>query len=153
MDRYTEKRKQRTIVFEDTMAWIRTDRKLAEAVADSQAGTILYRADEMPELSAPKNKTMKVTVTMERSFEAAMRRKSPYAVALRCIHVWIRSSCGANTMVSTAAGMMQASSSKLTFVTVVNSPFYDCAPGAVCEGGISFRRTRETNQSSGQLIL
>ena len=75
MDRYAEKRKQRIAVFEDTMAWIRTDRKLEKTVADSQAGTILYRADEMPPLSASKTRAMKVAVTTERSFEAAMRLK------------------------------------------------------------------------------
>lgn len=75
MDRYVDKRNQRTAVFEDTMAWIRTNRKLAEAVADSQTRTILYKADEMPEFSAPENRTMEVTVSTERSFEAAMRLK------------------------------------------------------------------------------
>ncbi|MDO5346625.1 MAG: hypothetical protein Q4E91_12900 [Lachnospiraceae bacterium] len=75
MDRYVDKRNQRTAVFEDTMAWIRTNRKLAEAVADSQNRTILYKADEMPEFSAPENRTIEVTVSTERSFEAAMRLK------------------------------------------------------------------------------
>lgn len=75
MDNYMDKRKQRAAVFEDTMAWIRTDRKLSEAVANSQASTILYRSDEVPEFPMPRNRAMKVMVSAERSFEAAMRLK------------------------------------------------------------------------------
>lgn len=69
-------REQRVKVFQDTMAWIQEEPRLAKAVEKSKSGTRLYSMDETPALppAASQSKTP-VRVTKSRTFEAAMRLK------------------------------------------------------------------------------
>lgn len=68
--------KQRLIdIFEDTKKWYTTDQKLKEAVEQSQAAVHIYKFDEYPDISSVENRenTVKVTVTRNRTFEAAYK--------------------------------------------------------------------------------
>lgn len=68
---------QRVEVFEDTMKWIESDSRLKEAVKNTQSKTKLYKAQEIPKISeVDAKRDMRVTVTKERSFEAAIRLKN-----------------------------------------------------------------------------
>lgn len=68
---------QRVEIFEDTMKWIESDSRLKEAVKNTLSKTKLYKAQEMPKIPGLDGKRdMKITVTKERSFEAAMNFKA-----------------------------------------------------------------------------
>lgn len=80
MGRHMDIRTHNREIFEDTMNWIRGDRKLTDAVRKSQAETKIYPMDELPALPEPtKEKAMVVKVTKERSFIAAenIKQKNP----------------------------------------------------------------------------
>ena len=66
------RKEQNIAVFEDTMNWIEREPALSGAVQNSIAHTVLYPAQQMPDLpeSSSRSKT-KVTVTPQRTFEAA----------------------------------------------------------------------------------
>ena len=83
-----ENRKERNIaVFEDTMAWIRQDGTLQDAVEETKKRTVFYpasglsdggasRGEEAERAVSPKRyERTQVEVTAFRSFEAAMREK------------------------------------------------------------------------------
>ena len=66
------RKEQNIAVFEDTMDWIGHEPALTAAVQNSIAHTVLYPAQQMPDLpeSSSRSKT-KITVTPQRTFEAA----------------------------------------------------------------------------------
>ena len=66
-------REQRKGIFYDTQDWIRNDAELSAAVAYSKKHTKIYWEDDYPAFDAAKTYNTKVTVTSERSFDAAMR--------------------------------------------------------------------------------
>ena len=83
-----ENRKERNIaVFEDTMAWIRQDGTLQDAVEETKKRTVFYPASGLSDGGASRGKEAeraasprryertRVEVTAFRSFEAAVREK------------------------------------------------------------------------------
>ncbi len=72
---------ERIAVFNDTMAWIQSDPDLAASVTEGKKNTTVYYEDDYPKFDEQKTKDMKVSVSGERSFEAAMRlrKESPDA--------------------------------------------------------------------------
>ncbi len=73
--------KERIKVFNDTMDWIQSDPDLGASVAEGKKNTTVYYEDDYPKFDEQKTKDMQVTVSGERSFEAAMRlrKESPDA--------------------------------------------------------------------------
>ena len=69
-------REQLIEIFQDTEKWCKEDEKLAEAVRRAQRDTKVYGEDARPKLPSSKEGRMtEVTVTADRSFQAAMRLK------------------------------------------------------------------------------
>ena len=66
------RKKQNIAVFEDTMDWIEREPALSGAVQNSIAHTVLYPAQQIPDLpKISRSSKTKVTVTPQRTFEAA----------------------------------------------------------------------------------
>ena len=66
------RKEQNIAVFEDTMNWIKHELALSAAVKNSITHTVLYPAQQMPDLPESSNRSKtKVTVTPQRTFEAA----------------------------------------------------------------------------------
>ena len=66
------RKEQNIAVFEDTMDWIGHEPALSDAVQNSITHTVLYPAQQMPDLPEISNRSKtKVTVTPQRTFEAA----------------------------------------------------------------------------------
>lgn len=72
---------QRVKVFEDTLAWIDSDADLAASVASAKANTTVYYEDDYPAFDASRAKNTVITVTGERSFQAAARLRAESANA------------------------------------------------------------------------
>lgn len=66
-------REERVRVFTDTQSWIETDDELSAAVNYSKKHTKIYWEDDYPKFNRSKKLFAKVTVTKDRSFQAAMR--------------------------------------------------------------------------------
>lgn len=68
-------------VFQDTQNWIRSDPDLAAAVTAAKKKTTVYYEDDYPAFDTANIKPQRVTVSMDRSYEAAMRiaREDPKA--------------------------------------------------------------------------
>ena len=66
-------RSERIRVFEDTQEWIREDIELAASVVYSKSHTKVFWEDEYPEFNSAKVCDTEVTVTRDRSYQAAMR--------------------------------------------------------------------------------
>ena len=64
---------QRIEVFRDTMNWIKTDVDLSTSVGAAKKKTEVFYEDDYPAFDSSKRKDMRVTVTGDRSFQAAMR--------------------------------------------------------------------------------
>ena len=64
---------QRIEVFWDTMSWIKSDPDLAASVEAAMNNTTVYFEDDYPAFDDTKVNKMKVTVSGDRSFQAAMR--------------------------------------------------------------------------------
>lgn len=64
-------------IFEDTMNQCITNPKLIKSIEKSIKNTVLFKQGETPRIQ-PKSGTCKITVTQERSFEAANNLKSEY---------------------------------------------------------------------------
>ena len=66
------RKEQNIAVFEDTMDWIEHKPALSDAAQNSITHTVLYPAQQMPDLPEISNRSKtKVTVTPQRTFEAA----------------------------------------------------------------------------------
>ena len=66
-------REQRIEVFNDTQDWINQDQRLAASVVYSKQHTKVFYEDDYPEYNRPVHSKMTLSVSMDRSFEAAMR--------------------------------------------------------------------------------
>ena len=66
-------RSERIRVFEDTQEWIREDIELAASVVYSKSHTKVYWEDEYPQFDYSKVRDTEITVTRDRSYQAAMR--------------------------------------------------------------------------------
>ena len=64
---------QRIEVFHDTMAWIDEDFDLAEAVSKAKKNTTIFYEDDYPTFDSSKTTKTIITVTKDRSYQAAMR--------------------------------------------------------------------------------
>ena len=64
---------ERIEVFQDTMDWINTDPELSASVAKAKKNTTVYYEDDYPDFDASKKKNTVITVTGDRSYQAAMR--------------------------------------------------------------------------------
>ncbi|MBP0982607.1 MAG: TIGR02452 family protein [Oscillospiraceae bacterium] len=71
-------REENIAVFDDTMAWFKTSKKLSGAISGSIDGTKLYTVDEMPKPTEKRYTETKIAVTKSRSFEAAFRLRQTY---------------------------------------------------------------------------
>lgn len=72
---------ERIKVFEDTLAWIEADANLAASVALAKKNTAVYYEDEYPVFDTSKTVDTVVSVTGERSYQAAMRLRAESADA------------------------------------------------------------------------
>ena len=64
---------ERKWVFQDTLNWINEDDDLACSIPKAKKETRVYFEDDYPDFDISKEKAMTVTVTGDRSFQAAMR--------------------------------------------------------------------------------
>ena len=75
---YDNSPEKRVEIFEDTMRLCRENQKLAAAVKYSRENTKFYGADEYPQVNSG-GKSGKISVTAERTLQAAKRLTSEYA--------------------------------------------------------------------------
>jgi len=66
----------RIMVFEDTMKWIKEEKDLSLAVRKSLEQSEVYYEDDYPDFDKSKENETVITVTGDRSFQAAMRLKA-----------------------------------------------------------------------------
>ena len=66
-------KQERIKVFQDTMDWIENDIELSASVIYSKEHTKIYWENDYPEFDAEKACDTEVTVTRDRSYQAAMR--------------------------------------------------------------------------------
>lgn len=79
MNLVNDAREERVQIFEDTMRLCKSNERLAETVRNSKAGTKFYAPDDEPQLSSDGNaRSTEISVTKERSFEAAKRLSEKY---------------------------------------------------------------------------
>ncbi|MCR5822908.1 MAG: TIGR02452 family protein [Lachnospiraceae bacterium] len=64
---------ERVAVFEDTLDWINNDPDLSDSVAAAKQNTTVFYEDDYPDFNAAKTKNTRITVTGDRSYQAAMR--------------------------------------------------------------------------------
>ncbi len=64
---------ERVEIFEDTMRWVQTDYELSESVREAKANTTVFYENDYPEFDLSAVRDMKIEVTKDRSFQAAMR--------------------------------------------------------------------------------
>ena len=66
-------RDERIDVFRDTLSWIDEDKDLSNSVRAAKKATRVFYEDHYPAFDASRSRDMVITVTANRSFEAAMR--------------------------------------------------------------------------------
>ena len=64
---------QRVEVFQDTMNWIKTDPDLAASIPAAKKNTTVFYEDDYPAFDLSKIRDMVITVSGDRSYQAAMR--------------------------------------------------------------------------------
>ena len=64
---------ERVAVFRDTLDWIRRDTDLSKAVEKAKKRTEIFYEDDYPPFTRLPDRDMAVTVTKDRSFQAAVR--------------------------------------------------------------------------------
>ncbi len=64
---------ERIDIFQDTLNWINEDYDLADSVAAAKKKTTVFYEDDYPDFDPQKVRDMTVTVSEDRSFQAAMR--------------------------------------------------------------------------------
>ena len=74
-------RQERVEVFQDTLAWIREDAQLKQALEAAQKATKVFYEDDYPEFDASKRVNTRISVSRDRSFQAAMRLKREHPEA------------------------------------------------------------------------
>ena len=70
---------ERIAVFQDTMNWIDSDPDLSASISAAKKNTTVYYEDDYPAFNASDTKDMLITVSGDRSYQAAMRlyKESP----------------------------------------------------------------------------
>lgn len=68
--------KERKAVFEDTMNWIKADPDLAYSVVEAKNNTEIFWEDDYPDFKCDEEYNTEITMSGDRSFEAAMRLHS-----------------------------------------------------------------------------
>ena len=71
-------REERIQVFQDTLNWIKSDPALSASVNVAKKKTTVYYEDEYPVFDASKSRTNAITMSGDRSFQAAMRLRREY---------------------------------------------------------------------------
>lgn len=79
-------REKRIEIYEDTMKLCKENNTLSEAIKASIAGTIIYPAGDKIDIPENGNKAGKISVTKERSFQAAMSLNEKYAGRKIAVH-------------------------------------------------------------------
>jgi len=69
---------ERIKVFEDTMEWIKNDPALSASVTFAKKNTVVFYEDDYPGFDASKTKEEHITVSGDRSYQAAMRLHGEY---------------------------------------------------------------------------
>jgi len=70
--------KERIDVFNDTMSWIDEDHDLSKAVAHAKKNTEIFYEDDYPSFDVTSDKMTVLSVSMDRSFQAAVRLRKDY---------------------------------------------------------------------------
>jgi uncharacterized protein (TIGR02452 family) len=72
---------ERIAVFQDTMNWINSDPVLSASIPVAKKNTTVFYEDDYPIFDASRTKDMRITVSGDRSYQAAMklRRENPSA--------------------------------------------------------------------------
>ena len=72
---------ERIAVFQDTMNWINSDPALSASILVAKKNTTVFYEDDYPAFDASRTKDMHITVSGDRSYQAAMRlrRENPSA--------------------------------------------------------------------------
>ena len=66
-------RSERIAVFKDTLSWIEADKELSDSVTEAKKNTHVFYEDQYPAFDANRRRDTVITVTQDRSFQAAMR--------------------------------------------------------------------------------
>ena len=66
-------REERIEIFQDTLAWIKADSILSESVVEAKKKTKVYYEDDYPRFDMSAVKDEQISVTRDRSYQAAMR--------------------------------------------------------------------------------
>lgn len=66
-------REERIEIFQDTLAWIKADPTLSESVVEAKKKTKVYYEDDYPQFDMSAVKDEQISVTGDRSYQAAMR--------------------------------------------------------------------------------
>lgn len=74
-------REERIEVFQDTFNWVQSDADLSASIKAAKGKTEIFYEDDYPPFRSDRNRDMKITVTGDRSYQAAMRlhREDPSA--------------------------------------------------------------------------
>ena len=64
---------ERVVVFQDTLNWIKSDPDLSASISVAKKKTTVFYEDDYPGFDTSQTKNMVVTVTGDRSYQAAMR--------------------------------------------------------------------------------
>ncbi len=64
---------ERIAIFEDTLEWIESDPVLSASISEAKKHTDVFYEDDYPQFDSSKKCDMRVTVSGERSYQAAMR--------------------------------------------------------------------------------
>lgn len=79
-------REENIRIFNDTEAFCRENKRLAAAIGDTIANTTLYRAGEVPEIPEGRFSDTEISVTKQRSFEAAKELREKYPESRIAVH-------------------------------------------------------------------
>ena len=71
-------REQRIKVFQDTMDWVESDPDLSASIREAKKNTMVFYEDDYPAFSEAETKDTVITVSGDRSFQAAMKLRKEY---------------------------------------------------------------------------
>ena len=71
-------REERIQVFEDTQNWIKSNPVLSASVDKAKKKTTIYYENDYPKFDASKSRKNAITISGDRSFQAAMRLRREY---------------------------------------------------------------------------
>ena len=73
-------RNQRIEVFNDTQDWIKNDPTLSASIPLAKKNTTVFYEDDYPAFDSSKIKDTVITVSVDRSYQAAMKLKDTYPI-------------------------------------------------------------------------